>query len=232
MTVGQIYKSGTYLENNPTWHQEDSLWKAAQIQKIIERNQLKLKTIAEIGCGAGEILNQLKKTLSGPIQFSGFEISPQAYELCSSKQTDNLTFYLQDLLSADYEFDLLMAIDVFEHIEDYLGFLRKLKSKAQFKIFHIPLDLSVQSVLRATPILRRRKKVGHLHYFTKETALLSLQDTGYRIIDYFYTKYSFELPNKDWKTRLGKYPLKALFAINEDFAVRLLGGCSLLVLCE
>lgn len=36
----QIYNDGTYHENNPTWHEEDSPWKALQIQKIIERNSL------------------------------------------------------------------------------------------------------------------------------------------------------------------------------------------------
>jgi len=44
-----------------------------------------------------------------------------------------------------------MAIRLFEHVEDYLGFLRKMKTKATFKVFHIPLDLSVQTVLRMSP---------------------------------------------------------------------------------
>ena len=79
-----------------------------------------------------------------------------------------------------------MAIDVFEHVEDYFGFLRKLREKAEYKIFHIPLDLSVQTVLRSSPIIKGRKSVGHIHYFTKETALETLKDTGYEIIDYFY----------------------------------------------
>ncbi|MDX9745689.1 MAG: hypothetical protein WCX84_00020 [Syntrophales bacterium] len=98
-------------------------------------------------------------------------------------------------------FDIVMAIDVFEHVEDCFGFLRKLKEKAEYKIFHIPLDLSVQTVLRSFPIIHGRKSVGHIHYFTKETALETLKDTGYLIIDYFYTGGSLELPNRGWKTK-------------------------------
>ena len=43
----QIYCDGTYLENNPTWHEEHSSWKARQIQKIIEKNDKAEKLIVE-----------------------------------------------------------------------------------------------------------------------------------------------------------------------------------------
>lgn len=52
----QIYDDGTYLTNNPTWHEEDSAWKSQQIMKIIDKNTLSFNTICEVGCGAGEIL--------------------------------------------------------------------------------------------------------------------------------------------------------------------------------
>ena len=125
-----------------------------------------------------------------------------------------------------------MAIDVFEHVEDYFSFLRKLKTKAKYKIFHIPLDLSVSTVLRSSPIIKSRQVVGHIHYFTKETALETLKDTGYEIIDYFYTSGSLELPNLGQKTNLLKIPRKLAFLVNKDLAVRLLGGYSLMVLTK
>ncbi|QOJ24011.1 MAG: hypothetical protein HRU78_10440 [Gammaproteobacteria bacterium] len=125
-----------------------------------------------------------------------------------------------------------MAIDVFEHIEDYFDFLRKFKTKAEYKIFHIPLDLSIQTVLRASPILTLRRSVGHIHYFTKETALETLKDTGYDIVDYFYTNSAIELPNRGWKANLMKLPRKLFFSVNNDLAVRVLGGFSLLVLAK
>jgi len=51
-------------------------------------------------------------------------------------------------LEEDTYFDSLLCIDVFEHVEDYIGFVKTLKSKATYKIFHIPLDISVLSVIR------------------------------------------------------------------------------------
>jgi hypothetical protein len=74
--------------------------------------------------------------------------------------------------------------------------------------------------------------VGHIHYFTKETALASLVDTGYDIIDYFYTAGSIDLRVKSIKSLLARLPRKILYKINKDMAVRILGGHSLMVLAK
>jgi hypothetical protein len=55
---------------------------------------------------------------------------------------------------------------------------------------------------------------------------------GYEIVDCRYTSGSLELGYLGWKTRLLKLPRKFLFAVNQDFAVRLLGGFSLIVLAR
>ena len=228
-----MYEDGTYFDSNPSWHEEDSPWKARMITKMLDKNHLKPRTVAEIGCGAGEILNQLQAALPEETRFWGYEISPQAYELCQRKANERLIFRKEDMLE-DHQanFDLLLVIDVFEHVDDYLGFLKKLKSKSEYKIFHIPLDLSVQSVFRASPILYARKTVGHLHYFTKETAIESLKDAGYEILDHFHTAGSLELPNRGWKAGILKLPRQVAFSLSPDLAARILGGFSLLVLAK
>jgi SAM-dependent methyltransferase len=228
-----IYIEGDYLQHNPDWHERDSPWKAKQIQKIINRNTLALNTIAEIGCGVGEILNVLQKNLPENIKYSGFDISPTAIEKAKQKANTNLQFYLEDLTTSNKFFDLLLVIDVVEHIEDYYGFLDKLKNKAKYKIFHFPLDLSAQTVMRGTPLTYRRKTVGHIHFFTKDTALEALQDKGYKIIDNFYTASATDLnASLNPKSLIMQLPRRILYGLNKDFAVRLLGGYSLLVLAE
>jgi len=227
-----IYNNGTYIKKNPNWHEEDSSWKATQIDRILRKNSISPSTICEIGCGSGEILKQL--SLMYPIaQLHGYEISPQAFQLCSRKVSEKLKFTLGSPLdSEELQFDLAMAIDVFEHVEDYLGFLRKIKTAGNYKIFHIPLDLSVQYVLRSSPIMNARETIGHIHYFTKETALAALKDTGHEIVDHFYTPGGLELSGLSWKAKLMKIPRKLLFSINEDLTVRILGGYSMIVLAK
>jgi len=230
----KMYTTGEYLEKNPTWHVEDSPWKAKQILKIIEKNKLQPRSICEVGCGAGEILNQLYLQMPNDVSFVGYEISPQAFELCQQRKKDRLQFHSKNLFQDDKVFfDIVLAIDVIEHVEDCFGFLRSLHEKGQYKIFHIPLDISVLTVLRPSPILRTRQSVGHIHYFTKETALAILADTGYEILDYFYTSSgSIDLPAKSFKLLLLRLLRKILYKLNKDMAVRILGGYSLMVLTK
>ena len=236
MNTQANYKSenSNYLKDNPTWHVEDSPWKATQIIKMIERNKLKPKSIVEIGCGAGEILNQLHQRLDDKeIIYSGFEIAPDAFKLCKERVKKRLNYYQEDLLLTEFNFELLLMIDVFEHVDDYIGFIGKAGKRATFKMYHIPLDMSAFSILTNYPI-GARKNVGHLHYFMKDTALATLRDSGQEVIDWFYTPGAFEL-NKKELTVFGKMLnliRRFFYWSNPDFAVKAFGGFSLLVLTK
>ena len=226
----EIYTKGIYLENNPAWHAEDAPWKATYISSILKKNSLVPSSICEVGCGSGEILINLLSQFR-EAQYFGYEISPQAFEICKTKATRQIKFFLADLTQdSSVFFDVLLAIDVFEHVEDYIGFLRTLKNKSKYQVFHIPLDMSVSSVLRESPILEARTQVGHLHYFSEKTAIATLQDCGYQIIDYFYTAGSTNVKEKSFKTKLANVVRKTLYSLNADWTVRTLGGYSLMVL--
>jgi hypothetical protein len=228
-----IYTSGAYLEKNPSWHVEDSPYKAKQIVNMLDRHNLHPKTVCEIGCGAGEILRVLQGHLSPECLLWGYEISPQAYELCRTKENTRLRFLLRDFRDErNAVFDLILVIDLLEHLEDYLGFLEHIRSRSEFKMFHIPLDISVQSVLRVSPIMKARAAYGHLHYFTKESALKTLSDAGYELLDYCYTAGSMETRVTSPSRYAARLARRALFTLHRDLAVRLMGGYSLLVLAR
>jgi SAM-dependent methyltransferase len=229
MTSPNLYLDGKYLLKNPQWHVEESPWKAKQVLRMLRQNDLAPKSICDVGCGAGEVLSQLQKSLDRDCIFRGYDISPQALGLAGSRANENLQFILGEVRSENVFFDLILALDVIEHLEDYWSFLRHLKLKSRYKVFHIPLDLSVQTVFRQNALLKRRNLYAHLHYFTKETALRTLLDAGYEVLDYFYTPRSIEL-GSEFGEKLLKLPRRLCFAIHRDFAARLLGGFSLLVL--
>lgn len=227
-----IYTDGTYLRNNPGWHVDDSPWKAKHVARMLERHAIVPATVCEIGCGAGEILRSLSTLLERGTRFVGYDISPDAYEICKAKANEGLEFRLGNLLEEDRHFDVVMAMDVFEHVEDYFAFLRKLRTKATYKVFHIPLELSAQEVLRGRPLIDSRRSVGHIHHFTKDTALAALEDCGYTVRDHFYTSGRTELGGLGIKSQILRWPRQAMFAVSPDAAARVLGGYSLLVLAE
>jgi SAM-dependent methyltransferase len=246
----ELYKSGRYLQKQPDWHIGESPWKAREVRRMLVRNSITPKTICDVGCGAGEVLKLLQQQMDNDCIFWGYEIAPPAIELCKTKANERLQFKLLDIREEEQVyFDLILVMDVVEHLEDYFSFLRAVQPKSLYKIFQFPMDLSIRSVLHGY-LIQYRDLYGHLHYFTKETALRTLQDTGYEVLDYFYTSESIVTvgeqahkavrnPLKYLRRLLGKVRrgipakfLQLLFAISEDLAVRLTGRWRLIILAK
>jgi predicted TPR repeat methyltransferase len=227
-----IYLDGEYLENNPSWDAEDSPWKAEQIAAILERNAIVPETIGEIGCGAGGILVELQRRYPRA-RLKGYDISPQAIGICREKANETLSFELADLTkSRDARFDLLLVIDVLEHVDDYPGFLASIRDLSEIKVFHIPLDMTIINVMFKDFILKQRRTVGHIHYFMKDTALVALEESGYEIVDWCYTP-GYSLPHDfGWKERLLRIPRRLCYPVSRDLTARIFGGYSLLVLAR
>ena len=167
------------------------------------------------------------------IDFAGYEIAPDAFKLAQTRINERLHFFQEDLLQNSNTYDLLLMIDVFEHVEDYIGFIKKCNTKAGYKIFHIPLDISLWSVFTNYPI-GARKRVGHLHYFMKDTALATLTDAGQEVVDWFYTPGAFEVNNKGlgFTGTIIQLLRRFFYKIKPDFAVKAFGGFSLIVLTK
>ena len=228
-----LYTGGGYGEMNPSWHVEESEWKAEQILHMLGRNGVWPKTICEVGCGAGEVLKQMQDRMESDCAFVGYDISPQAIALCQTRANARLQCRLADIRQEpDSHYDLMLVLDVVEHVEDYFGLLRGLRPKATHTIFHLPLDVSVQTVLRPHGLLQTRAAYGHIHYFTNEIALPLVRDAGYSVLDHVYTRWSLDMPTHELPKRLMQLPRKLLFALDEDVAARVLGGFSLLILAQ
>jgi SAM-dependent methyltransferase len=225
-----LYQTGEYLQKHPDWHVGDAAWKASQVLRILERNRIRPRTLCDIGCGAGEVLNQLLQRMPRDVAFVGYEVSPQAFELSRAREKDRLSFRLTDPFQETSRYDVALAMDVVEHVEDCFTFLRNLRDKGEFKVVHFPLDMSAQAVLRSSPITIQRRDAGHLHYFMKDTALALMADSGHQTVDWFYTRGA---PTKlSWKGRLARLPRQLFFKLSQDLAVRAFGGFSLLVLAR
>jgi len=234
VSSNDIYMSGEYFKNNPDWDAADAPWKTDVIIQLLNKNNINPKQVIEVGCGAGENLVQLAKKDDRIEKLVGYDISPQAFALAEKKASGKISFYNEDILSKEnIHTDLLLVIDVLEHVDDYYGFLRKLKDKSNLIIFHIPLDLSCRTVMKPHVMLQQRQAVGHIHYFTREMVEWALQDTGYEIVDWEYTKPVVDLRPADSAKRFLKKILRNIsFAINKEWSVKKWGGYSMMILAK
>jgi hypothetical protein len=231
-----IYEDNTYLQMNESWHVEDSPWKAKQIVKLIHDNKLAATTYCEIGCGAGEILVNLYNMLPENTYFAGFDISPQLKEQWDKRKRDRITFHQGDFLEQNDYFDVLLLIDVVEHIEDYMGFLKQIKHKGLYKIFNFPLEIFVLKAFLGHKFVESRKKYGHIHYFNKDICLATLEDLGFEVIDFFYGPSAIDLCSVSTSistlSKMLKIPRILLSKISIDLTAKVLGGYSLFVLAQ
>ncbi len=232
MTGDNIYTDGGYLKKNPSWGSEDSEWKAIEINKLIARNQLAARTVVEIGCGFGRILWHLSRLNKAISRLTGFDISPQAIQKAQELESDKLKFFQGDFAigPAGY-FDLVLVIDVIEHLENYFEFLRNIRDAGDKFIFHIPIDLSCRTLFKPHITLQQRRDVGHLHYFSHDHIEWILKDTGYVIIDWTlsYPEVDRNKP-ANFKSWLKKILRKISFTISKKWSVTLWGGYSIMIL--
>lgn len=226
------YTTDDYLRQNPSWDLGDSPWKAAKVESLIESSGLSPRSIFEVGCGAGGILAALAAAYPDA-DCRGYEIAGAAARFWPAHKRPNLRFEVGDFLTMGTgHCDLLLLLDVIEHVSNPHAFLSGLRGRTDYCLLHIPLDLSALSVARESPLLDSRRKVGHINYFTKNLALELLRETGYEVLRWEYSGAAFTSPQATLKTRIAALPRMLAALLGRDFGARLLGGETLFVLAR
>jgi 2-polyprenyl-3-methyl-5-hydroxy-6-metoxy-1,4-benzoquinol methylase len=234
MSIDTRYIDGSYLQATGGWHSEDAAWKVDHIMSVIGEIAPGLKSIGDIGCGSGDILAQLAVRVPTANLLEGWELAPEAYALTKRHTLSQISFHNKSLFDfPGSKYDLMMAMDVFEHVSDYLGFLEKLREHGERFVFHIPLDASALTIFNEEHVLRnKREEIGHLHYFTKYSALATLEDAGYKILNYKFTHAKVFPPANYLSGKIRQGLRKIVFALSPYFCARTIGGCAMMVLAE
>jgi SAM-dependent methyltransferase len=226
------YLNGDYAQKNPDWDSADAGWKAKKIAQLLADHECRPSSIVEIGCGSGAVLVAMREYFS-QATFAGFDIAPGATGFWTEADKSGIRFELADYLALEEPIpDLILVLDVLEHLGNPWEFLANLRDRAKLVAIHFPLDLSAISVLRERPLLQVRDKVGHLHYFTRGLALSLLHESGFEIIEARYTGAGMNAPKRSFKTKAAGLVRRLAYAIERDFGARLLGGETLMVLAR
>jgi 2-polyprenyl-3-methyl-5-hydroxy-6-metoxy-1,4-benzoquinol methylase len=145
------------------------------LQSALKKNP-NIKKILEIGCGGCVVLDILKR--SG-YEVCGIDSSPFAATEGAKKGIDVITDFFPSNRRSE-RFDMIFHVDVLEHINDYIDFLRH-----QYKQLNDE-GIMIVNVPDATDSI----KVGdismamhqHLNYFTETSLSAALRNAGFEVI--------------------------------------------------
>lgn len=225
------YTDGSYLSANPSWHAEDAPWKLAHIRRLLARAGVcGFGRVLDAGCGSGDIIKQWA-VQQPAVRFTGWEISPQAFLLAQQQVPDRVRFVHAQEPPAG-PFDLALAIDVIEHLEQPGVWLEALAARADYLVLHVPLDKSLRSWLNPALLERERQAVGHIQFFTRRSLEQFLRRHRFQVLAQCYTNKYVERPPKltNLKSRIGMCIRQAAHRLlPRAWAAYLIGGYSVLL---
>lgn len=132
------------------------------------------ETILDAGCGEGHVIYFLQKHLNKKIKFTGFDNSENAIKIAKELTGKNKNFFqgnLYDISLEDKSFDLVLAMEVLEHLEEYKKAIIELERvSSKYCLISVPLEpfFSIGNLLTGNNIKRWGKDLDHVNFWNKQ----------------------------------------------------------------
>ena len=199
--MAAIYNDQSYIANNPELHREDSAFKFEQIEKLLEHVQIhanKIK-ILDVGGGAGVIGGMVAdyfKREGIDVELVALDLSTQMLAIQCQCNPQIVRSWNCSVLDCPEEgFDLVLMIDVIEHIPEKDIVAERLNEIGNNIIYNIPIQINVVDLLR-NAVNRGRyypeqtRLIGHVHFFAYAFAR-KFVDRHHHRISTFFKPYCF-----------------------------------------
>lgn len=148
-------------------------------------SKLAVRSVLDVGCGSGENLAAL--AASGPYELSGVDVSSEGIELARKRVA---TARLLSVLDVEHDalpdrYDLVMSIQVVEHVVDDVAALRNIAKMARRYVFISTLA----GTMRSSEVL-----TGHVRNYSPVELRRKLEVVGLRVVDVHGWGFPFYSP--------------------------------------
>ncbi|MEI7556796.1 class I SAM-dependent methyltransferase [Candidatus Chlorohelix sp.] len=172
-------------EDTHWWHVGKRILMEQLIRKYMPHLQENAKLL-DVGCGTGRMLDML----AGFGTPWGIDMSEEALDFCRQRGFYNLLRHdLNQPFDFDFNFDVISALDVIEHLEDDLQGLRNLRKALKpngILIISVP---SYQFMFSYWDVA-----LGHKKRYTLKSLTKVVESAGYTIVKKSYTNTSILIP--------------------------------------
>jgi cyclopropane fatty-acyl-phospholipid synthase-like methyltransferase len=202
-----IYNDNSYLEKNPSLHTEDSKFKFQNIKRFLSSIEVKNNRIKilDIGGGAGIIGKLVLEHFQESgivVTFHSLDLSTQMLkiQLKNNPQIKKIiNCSINECPKSNY--DLVLMIDVIEHIEEKEDSAKILNKLGKNIIYNIPIEINFFDILKYLKSFfryykRQKERWGHIHFFSF-TSSQSFLRRHYKIIDSYFQPYCFHYRYSD-----------------------------------
>mgnify|MGYP000261650339 CR=1 FL=1 len=179
--MSNIYQDGTYIQNNPSLHEEDSEYKLGYICTLLEELCFEGESVRvlDVGGGSGVLAAQVCRFLAA----RGVLVECYAFDLSEdmlARQKANNPFMV--LATSDFElirnrgeYHCALLIDVIEHIPDNDSFADEVNYLSKYVLYNIPIERNLLDWLRNVYMcgqyyVLQTISLGHVHFFSVSSA--------------------------------------------------------------
>lgn len=162
------------------WHEWDDMKTYGPASRHVRGKIFKLlkglefRSVLDVGCGVGTLLAEIEKAYPG-IELTGTEFSAEGLEI-ARKRLPAMKAARLDLSKEKLESksDLVLCIDVLEHIEEDLAAMKNL---------HAMTGKYLVAVVPIGPLFEvERVRVGHVHGYSAEAFSGKLEQAGFKVL--------------------------------------------------
>jgi len=177
---------------------------------------LSYQTVLDVSCGGAFLLQQIRNR-KADVLLAGTEFSTHAIELCKTRIPDAEFYNLNLEQSAlPRQFDLVLCIDVLEHIQDDLAALQNLRNMTgKYLLIAVPLG----------PIFKtERENLGHIHAYSRSEIRSKLCTAHFRVIREICWGFPFYDLSRRIAVLLKRNPAEGRYTIGKRRIFNLLYG--------
>lgn len=218
--ISSLYTTDEYITKNPDLHESDSPWKISKLIPLVdkfasEHHQEKLN-ILDVGGGAGVILQEIGKhvqeSFGKEINKYCLDLSPGMLKVQQENNPDAQIIESDIAKSGlkNKEIDLLLFVDVLEHVENPTAVLQEISRISKFAILKVPLENTLYFNLmnfltRGNFRKRIIESIGHINVYSAKSLEAQVEKYCGEVIKKDFTnvyKYLWKNPDESFVSRV------------------------------